>query len=667
MLRLARFALDEGTRPPDFGERFPPPVKITVASFDPAFSDIDYMSAALRSSSCPLILWGLAQYPSLCQRGKQAFKLLPLVCGLFAGPQRSLEYAAITCVNRLLNLHARAVSGLLIPRILDRLDSCPAFEYVQALSRVLPCCTQATIEGCIFPLIVRFLGRDEPFQYAVGELFTLARFEQIAPKPELFGYFLGSAVIVNEYLATLIRLAAETGAIAEDWCCRLYPAQLMSAGAANPGIRLGVVKVIVQLREAMHPSTALSFLVSALQWGDESTDVALFLLEQADSIVSAETVQIVPSLHALLARAASSSATSVLSRIPRLLGTNPVVLLADSSPIEPIIAMLGSHADCGVRLALLDSYLLLFARVTGRAVQEALLSAFMNLFENPSRALASRLVDRDTYAFFGPGKLADVVPAFARLIPMLGAWRDVQRSADTFLSFPTRIIHDLWQSVLSSMLDHFTRHCHALARCAAFFLPWLCAKLDPSERGDCCLVLTRYLGRHPYWGVRRLLPLVIGAMADDSATLMLPALMDLLADVVPSVTVAALIACTRLRALSAADSDALRERITQLTAAADDRVRNTAAAVTLQRPPALASAPARSLSSAAPEDSPTLPKFATSLSASSFLTAFRSRRHSASVLGLAVVAKPVRPAALVKPKRRVYGISQLRLGDLGQE
>jgi hypothetical protein len=662
MLSLAKFVLEEGSRPPDFGERFPPPVKSALPSRDLGSSEFDRVFAAIRSSSRPLILWGLTQYPSLCQQGKQAFKLLPTICSLFINPQRALEYAAITCVNRLLTTHARAVSGVLFLRILDRLDACPASEYIQALARVLPCCTPATVEGCIFPLIVRFIGRDEPFQYAVGELFTLARFEQILPKPDLFERFIASSVIVNEYLANLIRFAAETGNVAEDWCCRLYPAQLMTAGAANPAIRLGVVKVIVQVIDFIHPSTALTYLVTALQWGEDSPEIALFLLEQADAIVTAENVQIVPGLHALLGRVASSSSTSILCRIPRLLGLNPTVLLGSSIPLEPIINALGSHPDPAVRLALLDSYLLLFARVTGRGTQDALLSAFMHLFDNPSPALKSKLAERDTYAFFGPGKLTHVIPSFARLISTLQAWRDIEKSAETFLSFPLGIVHEFWQTIMPCMLDHFTRQCHPLARCAVAFLPRLYAMLEPSARSDFSHTITRVFSGDSRWGVRRLLPLVIGAMAEDCASAVLPPLQALLGDAVPSVTVAALTACARIRAIWTADGVAVRQRIFVLLDSDDDRVR-CAAEIAVQRQPSEQATASLECMPDSPEPSPRLPVLRTSCSMGCVLPSSRVRGHSSVALRPAPVIKPGRGGALLKPKRRIYGISQLRLTE----
>jgi hypothetical protein len=358
-----------------------------------------------------------------------------------------------------------------------------------------------------------------------------------------------------------------------------------------------------------------------------------------------------------------------------LLGVNPTILLGSSLPLEPIIKALGSHPDPSVRLALLDSYLLLFARVTGRSAQDALLSAFTQLFDNPSRALMSKLAERDTYAFFGPGKLVHVIPSFVRLLPTLLAWRDIERSAATVLSFPVAIVRDFWRPVLTVMLNHFAAHCHPLARCATSFLPRLCNMLDPAVRGNYLEITIRALGGDSRWGVRRLLPLVIGALPEDFASVTLPALLALLADPVASVTIAALNASAHLRIGASKVGDAIRDKILELTASADDGVA-AAALAAIERSPLqqLAMSPVQQVTASLQclpdlvvDDTLRLPVVVSAGSATNLLTPNRPRWHSSVTLGSVAVRKTGRGGIVVRPKRRVNGIAQLRLGEPGPE
>jgi hypothetical protein len=265
MLCLKRLVIEEGNRPVDFGDRFPPLVHFPVQSDSP--SDLDRVQNALRSSFPPLILWALSEYPSLCDREKHAIKIISLVANLLSHPSHGIEFAALNCISSLLKTHAKSLSGTLLKTFLDRLDQFPAIEYITVLSAALELCTAVTFEGVILPMIIRFLTRSERYQYAVGELLLAHRFAMISPTADLFGRFLSSPVIVNEYLPQLLELSSSGGGVNEDWCCRTFPMALHQLGVTNPVMRKGVIVTIGFLAELIHPNQLYQYVVAASNGG----------------------------------------------------------------------------------------------------------------------------------------------------------------------------------------------------------------------------------------------------------------------------------------------------------------------------------------------------------------------------------------------------------------
>jgi hypothetical protein len=139
------------------------------------------------------------------------------------------------------------------------------------------------------------------------------------------------------------------------------------------------------------------------------------------------------------------------------------VFLSGESEAAELIDAIAASADAAVRAAFVDSYVFLFARAPGQPAQDALLRGLRRLFENPPRAIASKLANAQTYAFFGPAKLLQLVPALVDFAPALRGWRDIAQIAQTFLSFPPEVLRPCWRSVAGSMLPLFAANAHPLA------------------------------------------------------------------------------------------------------------------------------------------------------------------------------------------------------------
>jgi hypothetical protein len=450
-----------------------------------------------------------------------------------------------------LKTHAKSISGSLFNAILDRIEQFPAREYTAALADILPCCTAATFEGVIIPLLHRFIGRGEAYEAAVGELLTAHQFAVIPPSPDLFSKFLASPTIINDYLPGLIQLAVEAGGVTEDWCCRLYPGLIMHAGRSNAAVRVGAVEALAYLSDVIHPSQLVSYLGTALEWWEGNPEVGLTLAARADELLNSRTVSLAPRFAGLM-RQLADSGPAILARIPRILGSNPAVFLNADDDAADLIDIFMASPDLGVRVAFLDSYVLLFARAPGHATQEALLRGFNELFENPPPVIASRLAGAQPYAFFGPAKLLQLMPTLISFAPQLRCWRDVGQLAQTFLSFPSEVLRPNWREVARVLLPLFVQHAHALASQCPIFCSRFTNVLEPDTRRSFVQEVLTQLGAGG-WAARRLLaPVVASAatlLAPSDAGILHAALRVALADSVPAVVVAAMAPLGRLREL----------------------------------------------------------------------------------------------------------------------
>jgi hypothetical protein len=338
------------------------------------------------------------------------------------------------------------------------------------------------------------------------------------------------------------------------------------------------VKLLAVVMDFLSFALSKSYLKTAFHWSQTAIDVALFLLSECDSILTADTVNFVTHFQKLLSQVTASRAPKVLRMLPNILGMNQNVLLSDSVALEPIISAIAGSADPWGRLAFLESYVLLFARTPGIGAQDALIAGFLCLFDDPSPSVTSRLTASDTYAFFSPAKLLQIVPSFTRLIPSLAKWPDISRAAGTFLSFPSDIVREFWGPVTDCLLPHFVHHCHPLSNCCAAFFARLCPVLDRDSRGELTARIVAGFADDHRWAVRRLFVNIVTRFArlcegvpDFGAFLAHYGRM--LADPVPAVVVAALLAWASVRSASGAMEHDLAAQIAELADAPDPRVR----------------------------------------------------------------------------------------------
>jgi hypothetical protein len=497
---------------------------------------------------------------------------------LLSNPSRTIEFAAIKCISRLLKNHAKSIAGSLLHPILDRFDQFPAREYVAALSDIFPICTHATFEGVIIPLVYRFIGRGGGYDWAIGELLVTHQFAVISPSPDLFARFLTSTVIVNHYLPALVQLAVEAGGVAEDWCCRVYPSAIVHTGGTNPSARVGVVEALAYLSDVIHPSHMLGYLVMAFDWCEGNAEVGLALAAKADEVLNSRTVGLAARFTSLMTRLLQSRDPAVIARLPRILGNNPAVFLSDDAEGAEFVEVFAESADPEVVIAFLDNFSILFARASGHTTQEVLLRAFRKQFENPSPAVTNRLAIAQTYAFFGPAKLLQLVPLLVAFAPCVRSWRDAVQLAHTFLSFPPEVLRPHWLAIADAIIRLFVRHAHALG---PQFQPF-CGRFAGLLEGDARhLFVDQTIGTlaRAGWSARRLIaPLTVTVaplLHTTDSVILHAALRARLLDRVPAVVLGVMAPLGKLRQFWAlkGEDELEREVVAMFTGSKAERER----------------------------------------------------------------------------------------------
>jgi hypothetical protein len=373
----------------------------------------------------------------------------------------------------------------------------------------------------------------------------------IHPGPDLFARFLSSTVIVNHYLWHLVEAAICAGGVQEDWCCRSFPAALLHAGMSLPATRKGVVDTLAYLAEVIHPNQFYQYLLTMLQWAEESREIGIAVIAQTDKFINSRTIDLVPRFTGLITSLCKCADSKIIAHIPRVLGDNPCFFLNNEMDIDPFISVVTASTDPKVKLAFLDYFLLLFARTTSHRGQEALFRAFQGLYDRPDRRLISGLVSPQTYSFFGPGKLPLLIPALLDLGAKLTAWRDISQLSQTFLSFPADLLRLSWRPITSVMFPLFLTQPHALAQPLQAYLARLTSILDSETRSELLGNAISQMSGSSSWVIRSLTAPTINALS-----MLLPAaelaalhfhIAGLLTDPVPGVIASTIVPLTRLR------------------------------------------------------------------------------------------------------------------------
>jgi hypothetical protein len=516
MISLRQLASDESLGPPEFGECLPPPdVPPPLDPLPPFVASWDRLQYCLRSSNQGLVVWALSCLPAECERQRRILQLVPLITQLFTHHSRLVELSAIMCINTLLNSFGKNIIASILQNVLDRFDQVPALEYVLCLSKIIPALTEVTLMSCVLPLVDRFLTRGESFQWAVGHMLLSVPFSVWGFGADFFSKLFFSPLLVNDFMPSLIRMAAQGSFFSDDWATRTFPAQLVQAAGHNRSIRIGVTKVLLSLSAVLSPKAMFGSIAILLQWASESVEVAFLLLAHADELVTPRTVELFPKLRELFQRLAHSRDPRIRIQLPGILAGNPNVFLQGGLQLEKLIVELARDRNPDIRLAALTNFVVMCDRTADKASQDAFFRVFPEFFVNPLPEVRNRLCSSRTYGSFGVVRLQSLVPTFLKFMSSLTLWRNIRDCVEAILSFPGETMRVAWPVITLVVFQAVAQNPHPLVKACCAFCESLAKMIEPDEFVEFADMLIDTFANHAQWAVRRLFAILVGGLAGN--------------------------------------------------------------------------------------------------------------------------------------------------------
>jgi hypothetical protein len=513
MLTLRRLANDEGLRQPDFGELLPQESDRTVVLPDfPAFQTyFDKLVFSLRSPSSSLVIWGLVHLPQACDMNTRFLQLVPDLLNRLSGGTAMVEYTAIISLTALLQRFGKSIAPSVLTPVLNRLAQVPAREYIDALALLVPNFTDVTVKSCILPLIDRFLAKDEPYHMAAGELLVSIPPEFSVITLEQFPRFMANTILANEYLPALVRIAVAAEAVSEDWVLKTCPQVIMQLANINPQIRTGAARLMISFTEILTARDQLGYFGMLFQWAETSAPLALILLGAADEIVQPTTAELIGRFRALLGKLARSPAVECRASVPKIIAANPAVFLEDASSLIPLRTVMEANL-VELQAAFLDSFVMIFARISGPGASDVLFKLLTNCFVNPAPEIRTKLCSSDVYSLFGPATLAQIMPHMLSRMETITQPREWIEFVQTFLSFPPDIVEQFWDKVAHVFFDAAALFPHALASSAFRFCSKLGLMVDAPDLAKLAHAILAKFSAHDRYSVRALFPVLAGAV-----------------------------------------------------------------------------------------------------------------------------------------------------------
>jgi hypothetical protein len=287
--------------------------------------------------------------------------------------------------------------------------------------------------------------------------------------PDFFAKLLSSPVLVNEILPPFLPRIIEQKVLPDDWCTRVFPAQVLATAGVNRGIRVGAVKIFLHLWELGLPKSLASGLGTIMQWAEESLDIAALVLDSADELVTPRTQELFPKVRDLLGRLGKCREPQVRLKLPGILVGNPTVFLQGTLNVEPLVTTLASEKSTEMRIACMTHFLALGSQTSTPGLQEAFFKIFLDYFVDPADEVRDQLCMVATYGHLSAARRAAVAPTLVQFLGTLTDWRNIRDCIEAILSFSREVIRANWVALTTRVFTAVAEYPHPLTSSACSF------------------------------------------------------------------------------------------------------------------------------------------------------------------------------------------------------
>lgn len=458
MISLQQNVIEQSTRFVDFGDR--KPSKGSLSQMKDRIPDnaslLEIYDLALHSTFHPFLLWGFANYPQFCEKEKRALQLLSVITSYFKGYSQNIEYAAITCIQAVINRLGKQVAAPLFKSLLERLCEYPAYEYAKALVSIFPYLTTETIQGYIQPKMFHFFKKIEPYQYAACEILVALPYNAVHFSTDVFVQLFQNKVFIDNYLVKFVQVSAKS--FSPDYIGRVLPVQVIKTATDNPALREGAIKSLLSLMIYIQPKVFNVCIQVAFNWSSENENIALTVLSRSDEFVTPKTIDLIPKLRNLLLNLSQSSDFSVRSKIVYIIAHNPTVFLGANNGIDRIIYVITRDPNPDIRFTFVENADELFSHCKIQQLSDIFFTYFLQTFDDQNPKIWNKLAC-NIYGSMGQQKIFQLLTKYYDLFPKLTNWRVIQSYFSTFIAFPVDVIRTAWHKftlLLNSVLPNYT-------------------------------------------------------------------------------------------------------------------------------------------------------------------------------------------------------------------
>jgi len=473
MFSLSDFISKNNGGVSDIGDRKPNRIETENAEEGEYFRMVDSyekLKYFLNSRSQSLILYALSKFSVLCEKDSKYLTLLGSIIPILSQSQQTTEYAALSALKRIAYSNPKQIVAECLSGLLTRIKICPASEYVQLLSIIMPYISVDMLKNTFFPCILEMLKLDEMYQHAACNLLIVFPLDSISLTTDSFSLLLTSVILVSMYLDQIVKKCIMF--FGENWISNVLVRQLISLSNSKENIRAGSLRAILHSTQQLSDRNVYSFLLSGINWAHTNDSVALEILESSELILKHKKAEFQSKLRDIAMKLTQSSDKNTRIRIIKIMCDCPSIFSGSEAHLKTALKNLSDDSNPEVKSAFLTKISMISSLSSSNVIKDLLLNAFISFFSDSSKQIKLLLCSSNFYSMLGNQRIQYIITSFIRLLSTPpDNWRLVSEWIKTFVTFPDdSVLHSL-QTAVTSVNSCVSKYPFALSEhCTTFYI-----------------------------------------------------------------------------------------------------------------------------------------------------------------------------------------------------
>jgi hypothetical protein len=366
---------------------------------------------------------------------------------LFTSQIMHIEFAAVSCITRLVRLFRDAVAPSVVAQIFERMRSSPAIEYVRCLEQMIRFMSRDVIRQTVFPITLEFFKMSESHQYAAAELFLVLPIADVEITNDHFLLVLNSQITVGHYLVAIVKKLEKT--FNTNWFENSLPKHLLLQSNSFSNLREGSIRAIISLIGHVDSPQIHLLLMTAFGWATNTESIAIAIAEHSDLLSSYRTGEFQSKVIEIGLRLSKSSSIVVRSKLCSIYSNNPVTFLSSDAHVTRVFKGIVDDPEIEVRLSYVTHFPILYGRCLSVQLTDVLFSLLLPFFSCSDPRVHEAIIGQpDIFHVLNTAKLNALLRGFFRLFESLTRWRVISAAIGISLGFPP----DIFPLALSQLI-----------------------------------------------------------------------------------------------------------------------------------------------------------------------------------------------------------------------